>query len=310
MAIVPFHIVDAFAGRPFTGNPAAIIPNAAGLSDLEMFQITDELSMEAGFILPPVASQADVRLRFFTHRRETPLSGHVAIAAFASMADRGFYHATAGGTRLTVETGAGLLPVTLTAAPSGRTAVTVGLPSPRFGEPITATEVATALDIPVAAVGIDGHGPARVSCGFDQIVVPIGDRDVMRGSFRDAVAIGALTDQRGVGGITLVCTETVAPEADMHCRFFHPRVGADEDVASGTSLGAAAAWLVGSGLVPTCDVTKIISEQGHSLGRPTRAELAVRCSGDMVTGVELTACGVVVMRGSFHFNRQAVEARG
>lgn len=310
MAIVPFHIVDAFAERPFTGNPAAVIPNAAGLSDLEMLQITDELSMEAGFILPPDASQADVRLRFFTHRREAPLSGHVVIAAFASMVDRGFYHATPGGTHLTVETGVGLLPVTLTTAPSGLPRVNLGLPVPRFGEPIPATEVAAALDIPVTAVGIGDQGPARVSCGFDQIVIPIGDRDVMRGSFRDMAAIGALTDQRGVGGITLVCLDTVSPEADMHCRFFHPRVGADEDVASGTSLGAAAAWLVGSGLVPTRDVVNLVSEQGHSLGRPTQAELAVRCTGEMVTGVELAACGAVVMRGSFHFNRQAAASAG
>ena len=64
MAIIPFHIVDAFADRPFTGNPAAIIPNAASLTETEMLQITDELSMEAGFVLPPEVSGADVRLRF------------------------------------------------------------------------------------------------------------------------------------------------------------------------------------------------------------------------------------------------------
>lgn len=308
MAIVPFHIVDAFAERPFTGNPAAIIPNASGLSDLEMLQITDELRMEAGFILPPTASRADVRLRFFTQRREAPLSGHVVIAAFASMADRGFYHATPEGTRLTVETGAGLLPVVLTAAANGRTTVTVGLPRPRFGEPVPAVEVAAALDVPVAAIGIAEQSPARVSCGFDQIIIPIGDRDVMRGSFRDMAAVGALTDQRGVGGVTLVCLDTVSPEADMHCRFFHPRVGADEDVTSGTSLGAAAAWLVGSGLVSPREAVKLVSEQGHSLGRPTRAELTVHCTAGMVSGVELSACGSVVMRGSFHFNRAAAVA--
>ena len=53
MAIVPVHIVDAFADTPFCGNPAAIIPNAASLTEVEMLQITDELSMEAGFVLPP-----------------------------------------------------------------------------------------------------------------------------------------------------------------------------------------------------------------------------------------------------------------
>ena len=141
--------------------------------------------------------------------------------------------------------------------------------------------------------------------GFDQLVVPICDRDVMRGAFDDAGAIGALTDERGVGGLTFVCLDTVDREADMHCRFFHPRVGANEDVASGTSLGAAAVWMVAAGLVPQREEVHIVSEQGHSRGRPTRAELKVRCANGLVTEVEVTASGAVVMRGSFHFNRQA-----
>jgi len=310
VAIIPFHIVDAFADHPFTGNPAAIIPNAAGLSELEMLQITDELSMEAGFVLPPDTATADVRLRFFTRRREANLSGHVVIAAFASMADRGFYKATPEGTRLTVQTGAGELPVTLTTGTAGRAHITLGLPTPRFGEPVPSSEVAAALGLSPAVLGLGDHGPARVSCGFDQIIVPVNDREAMRGAFHDMESIGEFTDLRGVGGVTLVCPETVDPGADIHCRFFHPRFGADEDVASGTSLGAAAAWFVDRGLVPGDGVYRIVSEQGHALGRPTRVELTVRRERDLLTSVELTATGAVVMRGSFHFNRLAAVARG
>ena len=308
MAIIPFHIVDAFADHPFTGNPAAVIPNAAGLSDAEMLQITDELSMEAGFVLPPDRSRADVRLRFFTSRREAPLSGHVVIAAFASMADRGFYRADPDGTRLQVETGAGILPVTLTAAVDGRTLITLGLPEPRFGEPVPAAEVAAALGVPAEAIGLGDHQPQRVSCGFDQIIVPVNDRDVMRGAFSDMEAIGRLTDLRGVGGLTLVCPATVRADADVHCRFFHPRVGAGEDRASGTSLGAAAAWLVAHGLVPGSGRVSVVTEQGHALGRPTRASLTVTREAGTATAVELTATGAVVMRGSFHFARSAAAA--
>ena len=56
----------------------ALIPAyvAGSLTEAEMLQITDELSMEAGFVLPPETSQADIRLRFFTKRREAILSGH------------------------------------------------------------------------------------------------------------------------------------------------------------------------------------------------------------------------------------------
>ena len=308
MAIVPFHIVDAFADRPFTGNPAAIIPNASGLTATEMMQITDELSMEAGFVLPPEEPGADIRLRFFTQRREAILSGHVVIAAFASMADRGFFRPLPDGLDLKVETGAGILPVTLTTAPDGRTRVTVQLPEPRFGEPIPAGEVAAALDVPAEVLRIGDNGPQRVSCGFDQIVVPVNDGQIMRGVFREMEAIGELTDRRGVGGLTLISPESHSSEADFHCRFFHPRVGSDEDVASGTSLGAAAAYAVDRRLVPRADRIPIITEQGHALGRPTTAEITVTTSGSRILRVELSATGAVVMRGSFHFNRQAALA--
>ncbi len=310
MAIVPFHIVDAFADYSFTGNPAAIIPNATGLSELEMRGITDELSMEAGFILPPSTVGADIRLRFFTQRREAALSGHVAIAAFASMADRGFYRVPPGGMDLKVETGAGLLPVHLGRREDGRVLVTLELPPARFGEPVSAGELSAALDVPAEHLMYRGFGPQRVSCGFDQIVVPVCEREVIRGEFKDSESIGRLTDLRGVGGITLFCPYTYSDEADFHLRFFHPRLGAQEDVASGTSMGAAAAFLVHNKLVPVGDETLIITEQGHSLGRPTRTLLQVNSLGNRVAHVRLSATGVVVMRGSFHFHHGARRAEG
>ncbi len=308
MAIIPFHIVDAFASHPFTGNPAAIIPNASNLTEAEMFQITDELSMEAGFVLPPVTPGADVRLRFFTQRREASLSGHVIIAAFASMCDRGFYRPTPEGVSLQVETGAGLLPVTLAAGANGCARITVGMPAPRFGEPIPASEVAAALGVPSALLGVGDHGPQRVSCGFDQIIVPVADCQTIRGVARGTAGILEMTDRRGVGGVTLFCPETYSREADFHCRFFHPHMGADEDIASGTSLAAVASYIVDRQLVQPAEKVILNMEQGHSLGRPTTARMTVYAGTDGVDGVELTATGAVVMRGSFHFNRASLAA--
>jgi trans-2,3-dihydro-3-hydroxyanthranilate isomerase len=308
MAIIPFHIVDAFADRPFTGNPAAIIPNAACLTEAEMLQITDELSMEAGFVLPPEIPGADVKLRFFTKRREAILSGHVVIAAFASMADRGFYKPEPEGFEVRLETGAGILPVTLTNGFNGHAHITLGLPEPRFGEPVPVGEVAAALGLPPEVLTLGDHGPQRVSCGFDQIIVPINDRNAIRGSFTNMDLIGELTDRRGVGGITLFCPETFSSDADFQCRFFHPRIGADEDLASGTSLGAVAAYIMDRQLLPLGANVQIVTEQGHSLGRPTKAILDIKMSGPQVLNVQLTATGAVVMRGSFHFNRKAMLA--
>lgn len=310
MAIIPFHIVDAFARQPFTGNPAAIIPNATGLSEEEMLNITGELSMEAGFILPPSVAGADIRLRFFTRRREAALSGHVALAAFASMADRGFYRVPPEGLDVKLETGAGILDVHMELQSDGHVLVTLELPPPRFGEPVSPGEVAAALGAPAESLVTRGIGPQRVSCGFDQIVVPVCEKEVIRGEFTSGESIGRLTDLRGVGGLTLVCNRTFSEEADFHLRFFHPRMGTLEDIASATSMGAAAAYLAHHGLTPPGDLVDLVTEQGHALGRPNLARLQVARSGGRITSVKVSGTGVVVMRGSFHFPRKVMRAEG
>jgi PhzF family phenazine biosynthesis protein len=310
MAIIPLHIVDAFADRPFSGNPAAIIPSAVGLSDEEMIAIAEELSMEVGFVLPPRDPEADVRLRFFTGRREDTLSGHVLIAAFTSMADRGIFRALPEGRLLQAETLAGTLDVTLREREDRRTLVTYSLPTPRFGEPVPASEVALALNLPADMLKLDGHGPQRVSCGFDHLVVPIADRDVMRGSFRDMTRITALADSRGVAGLVLFGRENALAEADFHCRFFHPGDRCCEDVASGNGLGAFGAYVADKGLAGSGDCLRMVTSQGQALGRPSLAQLSVWRGAESIRRVEIAATGAVVMRGSFQFDRAAQTASG
>lgn len=308
MAVIPLHIVDAFADQPFRGNPAAIVPNAAVLSDEEMVSIAEELGMEVGFVLPPEAREADVRLRFFTAQREDSLSGHVMLAAFVSLAERGIFRPTAGGRLVHAETRAGVLEARLQLTPQGGPRVTCEMPNPRFGEPVPVNEVARALEVPAELLRLQGAGPRRVACGFDQIVVPVADRAIMHGALRGSKAVKALLDDRGAASLTLLCPETHDSDADFHCRFLHPDDRRCEDVASGTCLAAVAAFAVQENLVPRLEQVRIVTEQGRSLGRPTRAELDVRVLGDQVHRVELSGFGAVVMRGSFQFQRLALAA--
>ncbi len=310
MVSVPVDIVDAFADRPFTGNPAAIVPEAGDLRDEEMLKISEELKMEAGFVLPATVPDADVRLRFFTPRREATLSGHVVVAAFVSLADRGIFKSSENGTELLQETGAGVLPVTLSTSANGTTFVAFDLPQPRFGEPVPASEVAAALNLSPSLVTFGDHSPQRVSCGFDLIVVPLGDRTVARGAFTDMEAIRQLADRRGAGGVVCFCPETSSPEVDLFCRFFCPSIGTDEDVASGTSLGAIAAYCLEKGVLPARERVRIVTEQGHALGRPSRAVIDVRMQGSRISRVRLSAPGAVVMRGRLQLGKEAALAVG
>lgn len=305
MAVIPLHIVDAFADQPFAGNPAAIVPNAAVLSDDEMVRISEELGMEVGFVLPPEARDADVRLRFFADAREDTLSGHVMLAAFTSLAERGIFRPTVDGRMVHVETRAGVLEARLVAARDGHTHITCEMPNPRFGEPIPADEVARALDVPTDAVRVAGQGPQRVSCGFDHVVVPVSDRDLMRAVVRSRDRVKALLDERGAAGMTLFSPETVHRDATFQCRFLQPDERRCEDIASGTCLAALAAYAVEHRLVPHQEHVRITTEQGAVLGRPNLAVIDVRVIEERIHRVEVSGTGAVVMRGSFQFQRAA-----
>jgi len=70
--------VDAFAERPFEGNPAAVVPLDSWLSDEQMLAIAAENNLaETAFF---VAEGDGYRLRWFTPTLEVELCGHATLA--------------------------------------------------------------------------------------------------------------------------------------------------------------------------------------------------------------------------------------
>lgn len=74
--------VDAFADRPFTGNPAAVMPLDAWLDDalLQAIALENNLS-ETAFLIPDATGAADYELRWFTPATEVALCGHATLAS-------------------------------------------------------------------------------------------------------------------------------------------------------------------------------------------------------------------------------------
>ena len=77
---IPMYQVDAFASRPFAGNPAAICPLEAWLDDEQMQSIAFETSSETAFFVPDRDGYA---LRWFTPALEVDLCGHCQLLASA-----------------------------------------------------------------------------------------------------------------------------------------------------------------------------------------------------------------------------------
>jgi PhzF family phenazine biosynthesis protein len=83
MTTIPFFQVDAFvAGRPLTGNPAAVMPLERWLEDSVMQAIAAENNLaETAFTIPSDRDDADFDLRWFTPTLEIGMCGHATLAS-------------------------------------------------------------------------------------------------------------------------------------------------------------------------------------------------------------------------------------
>jgi len=79
MKRLPLYQIDAFADRPFTGNPAAVMPLQAWLPDAVMQAIAAENNLsETAFFVP----EGDgYRIRWFMPLGEIDLCGHATLAS-------------------------------------------------------------------------------------------------------------------------------------------------------------------------------------------------------------------------------------
>src|SRR5829696_4974159 len=110
-----FLQLDVFTDQAFAGNPLAVFPEAAGLSDEVMMKIAREMNLsETVFVLESEASEALRRLRIFTPAREIPFAGHPVVGTWNALAREGVVPLPDGGTgrqRIHHEVGIGILPV-------------------------------------------------------------------------------------------------------------------------------------------------------------------------------------------------------
>jgi len=113
---LPFHIVDAFAVEPLTGNPLAVVDGGVGLT-LDLFRrIAREFNQsETTFVLPPTRPKADWRLRSFTAAGVEVFGagGHNSLGAWWWLAEAGRLALNGRSTVFHQEIGERVLPVTI-----------------------------------------------------------------------------------------------------------------------------------------------------------------------------------------------------
>jgi trans-2,3-dihydro-3-hydroxyanthranilate isomerase len=291
-----FFLVDVFAEVPLSGNPLAVVADADRVHDRLMRAIAREFNQsETTFILSPTQEGAQWRLRSFTASGvEVGGAGHNALGAWWWLAASGRLALDKGSGRFMQEIGDLVLPVEVVGEHGKPRAIAMVQGKPQRGErPSDLAELAASLNLRRSDLVEDL--PAQVvSTGAAHLLVQAKDRAAVDRARPHASRLAASLRKIEAEGCYLYCLETVKPDSSAYARFFNPMVGLWEDPATGTAAGPLASHLVLHGIVT--DGSRILIEQGHSMGRPSRIELSVQ--GDHVT---IAGAAVLVAEGTLHF---------
>lgn len=282
-----FDWVDAFSARAFGGNGCAVVHGGAHLPvDVCTAYVRETSLVECTFTGP--SDVADVHVRYFLASREIPFAGHPTIATVAALRDRGLMQ----GTEITLETGAGLVRVTVDGDMIEMTQI-----APEFGVKADPDLVAAALSLPSdAIVGT----PQKVSTGLPFCVTVVRDRAALEAAKLDLPALAALGKTLGADGIDMLEPFVVhlggATDAgDTFSRLLMAPPSPPEDPFTGSATGAMAAYLWHHGLMGK---DRFVAEQGHGMGRPGQAVVTRVGDRQAPDGIRVAGQGFVLMRGT------------
>jgi PhzF family phenazine biosynthesis protein len=209
MTTLPFFQVDAFAQRPLTGNPAAVMPLERWLDDDLMQAIAAENNLsETAFTVPADGDAADFHLRWFTPTTEVELCGHATLAAG---------HVLMTGDDVRFSTQSGVLVVR-----RRDDSLELDLPAAPLSE-VEEPDLCAALGLPDTPIFL-------ANGANDSAVIPVPDEAAARSVSPDFLALAKI---RRMAIVTAPGdTETIVS------RVFVPYCGIDEDPVTGSAHAA------------------------------------------------------------------------
>jgi PhzF family phenazine biosynthesis protein len=252
--------IDAFADRPFTGNPAAVCLMDGPAPEDWMQQVAMEMNLSETAFLHPEAD--GWRLRWFTPLAEVALCGHATVASVQHLWEEG---RLAAGDRARFYTLSGVL----TARHDGDR-IELDFPAMPGRDAAPPEGLAEML----------GVTPLRVLRSDFDWLVEVESESVVRAAAPDLARL-ARVDARGV----VLTAASEDGKYDFVSRFFAPRVGVDEDPVTGSAhCTLAPFWAERLGR------TELTGYQASRRG----GVVGVRVAGDRVA---LLGRAITVMRG-------------
>lgn len=263
----------AFTDDPAGGNPAGIVLDAHGMSDIQMQQIAADVGYsETAFVVDANPTARRYRLRYFSPLAEVAFCGHATIATAVVLAEQ------AAPGRIIFNTEAGEIEVTTTAEPAGIRAALRSVPtSSRAASDNETAAVLSALRWPVADLAPE-YPPHVAFAGNHHFVVGVRTRQRLSDLAYDYAELLAVMTARGWTTLQLFWAED---EQTIHARNPFPVGGVLEDPATGAAAAALGGYLRALGRVG--QGRRITIRQGEDMGRPSELVLTIERSDDRST---------------------------
>ncbi|HUR95169.1 MAG TPA: PhzF family phenazine biosynthesis protein [Gemmatimonadales bacterium] len=290
-----YFTCDVFTETRFGGNPLAVLPEAAGLSDRRMQQIAREFNFsESTFVLPAEAGHTR-RVRIFTPTMEVPFAGHPNVGTAFVLATSGALGPFDGPLTVTFEEGAGLVPVTIARHPDGVIRCEVAAPeSLTLGSPVSVEALARAVSLVPEDMVTSTHEPRTASVGLPFLVAELRDRAALERArpvterFEGLAAAGVTPD------VHLYVRSD--DDFDLRARMFAPLDGVPEDPATGSANAALGALLAAHAPEASGSFRWRVA-QGVEMGRPSVLEVRADKRDGTVVATRVSGASILVSEG-------------
>jgi PhzF family phenazine biosynthesis protein len=295
MKTYTLYQLDAFTKHRFTGNPAGVVLNADGLTELQMQQIARELNhSETAFLFAPNSRDCDGAIRYFTPQVEVPTCGHATIAALSAKALDD--HLDSCVFRL--KTRIGVLPCDIIKTPDAYTIIMTQGPA-HLEAPLASTMSAPILRaLGVTPADIDPRCPIQIaSTGHAKVMIGLKSRDMLNSLTPNFAALTGLSAQIHCNGYFVFTLDRPDEATLVHGRMFAPAIGVNEDPVTGNANGPLGAYLLLNHVVQSSAETLTFrAKQGEAMGRPGIITVTVRLREQASPLVQIHGEAVVVFK--------------
>jgi len=289
-----YLVLDVFTESAYSGNPLAVLPEAEGLTEIQMQRIAREFNLsETAFVRPPRNRGETHRLRIFTPARELPFAGHPTVGAALALAEEGWPE-----DEFVFGEGIGPVRVSLRQQKQRRSAWLWAAKLPELGpNPPPVDALAALVSLRPTDILAGGWGPVAVSAGIPYLLIPVRDAATLSRAELDLNRWREILQDWWADQVYVVAPMDGPQGTRYRARMFAPSLGFLEDPATGAAATAFPGWLVPR-LGATDGVLTVTIEQGVEMGRPSTLMIEVELSGGLITVVRVGGTAAPVAEGT------------